>query len=85
MDRFIVTKLRKGNKWCKGLKSNMDRFIGFDIKPNFLEHIKFKIQYGQIYSELIKPIETAISSFKIQYGQIYRCKLQLWKNRNEIV
>ena len=46
MDRFIVTKLRKGNKWCKGLKSNMDRFIGFDIKPNFLEHIKFKIQYG---------------------------------------
>ena len=35
---------------------------------------EFKIQYGQIYSEMEKVFMKIIYEFKIQYGQIYREK-----------
>ena len=48
MDRFIVILFTKQVPLLRDLKSSMDRFIGIDITTH-TNHIKFKIQYGQIY------------------------------------
>ena len=45
MDRFIEIILNYMACVCTGLKSNMDRFIGFHgYRQQF--YCKFKIQYG---------------------------------------
>ena len=50
----------------------MDRFIVSLAVPSDVLVKLFKIQYGQIYSEMgISDVES-MQQFKIQYGQIYR-------------
>ena len=72
MDRFIAKILVQQVSTTQNLKSNMDRFIDFDTKMDQEWIKKFKIQYGQIYSEMgISDVEN-MQQFKIQYGQIYR-------------
>ena len=53
----------------------MDRFIGILKLYNDKTMLNFKIQYGQIYSEMgISDVEN-MQHFKIQYGQIYSCNV----------
>ena len=51
MDRFIAIYLRYIVKSILNLKSNMDRFIGILDKSLYSSPL-FKIQYGQIYSDV---------------------------------
>ena len=46
MDRFIVRAGTRTQIATMYLKSNMDRFIAFDIETTSFYYEKFKIQYG---------------------------------------
>ena len=49
----------------------MDRFIvSFNTKA-YSSFVVFKIQYGQIYSDVVVEAAFLNLAFKIQYGQIY--------------
>ena len=50
----------------------MDRFIVDFMLVNITSKMQFKIQYGQIYSNMLDKYYNGLSIFKIQYGQIYR-------------
>ena len=64
MDRFIVIAIIAPKIAKPNLKSNMDRFIEVD-SDEVLEGIElFKIQYGQIYSEIITRARTNIAHLK---------------------
>ena len=52
MDRFIDVVQQLTQQFKKTLKSNMDRFIGTSFVNNSKNELTFKIQYGQIYSEI---------------------------------
>ncbi len=51
MDRFIEIPISFVEEQIKYLKSNMDRFIVVQELKITLRKSKFKIQYGQIYSD----------------------------------
>ena len=51
MDRFIESVEQSAENVVDNLKSNMDRFIGLLTLSASYSDRKFKIQYGQIYSE----------------------------------
>ncbi len=56
----------------------MDRFIAPSVLSVSKITISFKIQYGQIYSELAITFFDNFRKFKIQYGQIYRMTKGTW-------
>ena len=72
MDRFIEVRYILSYLLFFTLKSNMDRFIDGVTESTPKNILLFKIQYGQIYSELIDILLPVVVDFKIQYGQIYR-------------
>ena len=71
MDRFIVNRMDDGIYNNSDLKSNMDRFIA-GTYTDLQDKYAFKIQYGQIYRNVLSFCKLPVSKFKIQYGQIYR-------------
>ena len=64
MDRFIESMRKLGLKDAFYLKSNMDRFIAPSSTATVSNLLRFKIQYGQIYSKYDVKIERAYRDLK---------------------
>ena len=75
MERFIGIMSAKERQAVLYLKSSMERFIVLICSLCRLKNRKFKIQYGEIYSNMFTSLVRSADRFKIQYGEIYSCRL----------